>query len=55
MQGIRSFALNHAEAIQFNTPLTLIVGFNGSGKTAGRLLPRGNGTRLTLMNAIDHN
>ncbi|SPO02359.1 probable RAD50 homolog uvs-6 [Cephalotrichum gorgonifer] len=33
IQGIRSFAPNSRETIQFNTPLTLIVGYNGSGKT----------------------
>ncbi|MCJ1400033.1 DNA repair protein rad50 [Xylographa trunciseda] len=31
--GVRSFDNAHPEAIQFNTPLTLIVGYNGSGKT----------------------
>jgi DNA repair protein RAD50 len=33
IQGIRSFGPANREAIQFNTPLTLIVGYNGSGKT----------------------
>jgi DNA repair protein RAD50 len=33
IQGIRSFGHQSREAIQFNTPLTLIVGYNGSGKT----------------------
>ncbi|OWB53264.1 hypothetical protein B5S27_g4857 [[Candida] boidinii] len=33
IQGIRSFDPNHSEAIQFDRPLTLIVGQNGSGKT----------------------
>lgn len=31
--GVRSFGPRHPEAIAFNTPLTLIVGYNGSGKT----------------------
>ncbi|PSN67104.1 hypothetical protein BS50DRAFT_552973 [Corynespora cassiicola Philippines] len=31
--GIRSFGPNNAQTIQFQTPLTLIVGWNGSGKT----------------------
>ncbi|GAB1310023.1 DNA repair protein rad50 [Madurella fahalii] len=31
--GVRSFGPQHQEAIAFNTPLTLIVGYNGSGKT----------------------
>ncbi len=31
--GIRSFDNSHSETIQFGSPLTLIVGFNGSGKT----------------------
>jgi DNA repair protein RAD50 len=33
ISGIRSFSPAVREAIQFNTPLTLIVGYNGSGKT----------------------
>ncbi|KAL5606409.1 hypothetical protein BROUX41_002826 [Berkeleyomyces rouxiae] len=33
IQGIRSFSPGSRETIQFNTPLTLIVGYNGSGKT----------------------
>ncbi|PSR94519.1 AAA domain-domain-containing protein [Coniella lustricola] len=33
VQGIRSFAPDHREAISLYTPLTLIVGYNGSGKT----------------------
>ncbi|KAL2155200.1 hypothetical protein VTH82DRAFT_3876 [Thermothelomyces myriococcoides] len=31
--GIRSFGPQHQETIAFNSPLTLIVGYNGSGKT----------------------
>lgn len=31
--GVRSFGPRHAEVIAFNSPLTLIVGYNGSGKT----------------------
>ncbi|MCJ1309787.1 DNA repair protein rad50 [Agyrium rufum] len=31
--GVRSFDNAHSETIAFNTPLTLIVGYNGSGKT----------------------
>ena len=31
--GIRSFPGGHGETIQFFTPLTLVVGVNGSGKT----------------------
>ncbi|KAI0881202.1 uncharacterized protein GGS22DRAFT_196992 [Annulohypoxylon maeteangense] len=31
--GVRSFSPNDRQTIQFNTPLTLIVGYNGSGKT----------------------
>uniref|UniRef100_UPI0007753520 Putative uncharacterized protein,Putative uncharacterized protein n=1 Tax=Chaetomium thermophilum (strain DSM 1495 / CBS 144.50 / IMI 039719) TaxID=759272 RepID=UPI0007753520 len=31
--GVRSFGPHHPETIAFNTPLTLIVGYNGSGKT----------------------
>ncbi|KAG6237042.1 hypothetical protein E4U25_003111 [Claviceps purpurea] len=33
ISGVRSFSPSVREAIQFNTPLTLIVGLNGSGKT----------------------
>lgn len=31
--GIRSFSSNEHQVIRFHTPLTLIVGYNGSGKT----------------------
>ena len=31
--GVRSFSNQYPEAIQFHAPLTLIVGYNGSGKT----------------------
>ena len=31
--GIRSFDNQHGETIQFMSPLTLVVGYNGSGKT----------------------
>jgi DNA repair protein RAD50 len=31
--GIRSFGNQHGETIQFLSPLTLVVGYNGSGKT----------------------
>jgi DNA repair protein RAD50 len=42
IQGIRSFGPINREALQFNTPLTLIVGYNGSGKTVRcRLVPSG--------------
>ncbi|KAH7027669.1 uncharacterized protein B0I36DRAFT_271236 [Microdochium trichocladiopsis] len=33
ISGVRSFSPMTRETIQFNTPLTLIVGYNGSGKT----------------------
>lgn len=33
IQGVRSFSPNSIEEIKFQTPLTLIVGTNGSGKT----------------------
>ena len=33
IQGIRSFGPEKGETIVFATPLTLIVGWNGSGKT----------------------
>ena len=31
--SVRSFDNMRSETIQFSTPLTLIVGYNGSGKT----------------------
>ncbi|KAM7209007.1 DNA repair protein RAD50 [Naviculisporaceae sp. PSN 640] len=33
IMGVRSFGPRSPETIAFNTPLTLIVGYNGSGKT----------------------
>jgi DNA repair protein RAD50 len=33
ISGVRSFDPNHSAVIDFFTPLTLIVGHNGSGKT----------------------
>ncbi|KAJ9646443.1 DNA repair protein rad50 [Coniosporium apollinis] len=33
MRSVRSFDNQRSETIQFHTPLTLIVGYNGSGKT----------------------
>ncbi|RAR12267.1 dna repair protein rad50 [Stemphylium lycopersici] len=33
IQGVRSFGPDKGEVIQFTAPLTLIVGWNGSGKT----------------------
>ena len=33
IRGIRSFGPFSIESVAFNTPLTLIVGENGSGKT----------------------
>ena len=33
ISGVRSFSPNVREAIQYYSPLTLIVGYNGSGKT----------------------
>lgn len=37
--GVRSFGPVNREAIGFNTPLTLIVGYNGSGKTVWGEMP----------------
>ena len=39
IQGIRSFGPEKGETIVFTTPLTLIVGWNGSGKTVCELVP----------------
>ena len=47
---VRSFDINHRETIQFHTPLTLIVGYNGSGKTVGMAL---NIPRRMLRRFID--
>lgn len=33
VSGVRSFGFDEPQSIQFQTPLTLIVGYNGSGKT----------------------
>jgi DNA repair protein RAD50 len=33
ISGVRSFAPMSRETLQFHSPLTLIVGYNGSGKT----------------------
>ena len=38
VRGVRSFGPVNSETISFNTPLTLIVGYNGSGKTVRRSL-----------------
>lgn len=35
IKGIRSFAPDNSTVIQFERPLTLIVGHNGAGKTVG--------------------
>ena len=40
IRGVRSFGDQNAEVISFNTPLTLIVGYNGSGKTVRSPPPR---------------
>ncbi len=42
IRGIRSFGPDAEQTLEFMTPLTLILGQNGSGKTVpGRLLTRG--------------
>lgn len=40
VQGIRSFGPHKRNVIDFYTPLTLIVGQNGAGKTVSTLLSR---------------
>lgn len=68
IQGIRSFTCEKAESISFGTPLTLICGANGSGKTTvieclkyattGFLPPNSKGgafindPNITLRNAV---
>lgn len=37
LPSVRSFDNTRGETIQFHTPLTLIVGYNGSGKTVSLL------------------
>lgn len=38
IRSVRSFDNTRSETIQFHTPLTLIVGYNGSGKTVRRYI-----------------
>lgn len=38
IRGIRSFDNNRVEVIQFFSPVTVIVGHNGSGKTVSTKL-----------------
>ena len=33
LRGIRSYSPNHDETIEFYSPLTMIIGSNGCGKT----------------------
>ena len=40
IRGVRSFDPHKEETVQFYTPLTLIVGHNGSGKTVSKRLQR---------------
>jgi DNA repair protein RAD50 len=47
IQGVRSFGPDHPEVIEFYTPLTLIVGHNGSGKT---VRPHATVTQRPLLN-----
>lgn len=47
--SVRSFDHKGWEAIAFNTPLTLIVGLNGSGKTVRIALRVNHGTELKLI------
>jgi len=53
IRGIRSFDDKHVQVIEFYSPLTVIVGHNGSGKTVSTLVPLatlpGSTTRLTLV------
>lgn len=37
IRGVRAFNPHEPSAIEFYTPLTLIVGHNGSGKTVRRM------------------
>jgi signal recognition particle GTPase len=57
IMGVRSFDNQKAEVIQFHTPLTLIVGLNGSGKTVSPANDLCHSTKLTShrpsLNACD--
>lgn len=52
IRGVRSFGPDHEAVIDFPKPLTLIVGRNGSGKTARpRPLAAGCGAASLLQRA----
>ncbi|KAM3580225.1 DNA repair protein rad50 [Umbelopsis sp. WA50703] len=48
IRGIRSFEPEEPNVIQFYSPLTLIVGSNGSGKTVSKLIAFLDHTRAAL-------
>lgn len=50
IRGIRSFDDKHVQVIEFYSPLTVIVGHNGSGKTVSWLRVR---SQLTLQTIIE--
>jgi len=52
--SIRSFDNTRSETIQFHTPLTLIVGFNGSGKTVWCFLYQHAGRTSDGLHTLDH-
>lgn len=55
IRGVRSFDPKHEEVVAFYTPLTLIVGHNGSGKTVGALRARrGTPDRRATAVPADH-
>lgn len=48
IKGIRSFPPDAAAVIEFQKPLTLIVGANGAGKTVRESLDGGRGVQRML-------
>ncbi|KAL8820308.1 MAG: hypothetical protein Q9223_001446 [Gallowayella weberi] len=49
IRGIRSFDNAQPEIIQFSTPLTLIVGYNGSGKTVCDCMSKENNFKADVI------
>lgn len=54
LRSVRSFDNRVSETIQFYSPLTLIVGFNGSGKTVCFKDPGPTQIAPNSANAADH-
>lgn len=50
IQGIRSFSSERIEAIEFEKPVTLIVGHNGAGTRARRSLTSHGVRHVEMVN-----